>query len=469
MSRSSLVQCALALVALAGCDAPGLLAVPDARVEALDAGPPETPPPFTAADRARFRTLAIGEGTPPPPDPSNRFADDPRAIALGRRLFFERGFAGALLDADNTGAPGTLGVRGETGRVSCEDCHQERADFADRRSIFGEISLGTGWTRRRSPSLLDVSQAGMVLWGGRYSSLWAQVFGALESPLEMNTSRLYVARFVAQHYRADYEAIFGESSLAPLDDTARFPVLSAERTGCRLIEPIDHPRGLALDPMYECHGMPGDRAEFDSMAPEDQDFVTRVVVNVGKAIAAFERTLACGPSRFDAFARGDDAALSAREQRGLALFFGRAGCATCHSGPYFSDQRFHNVGVEQRPTREGIPNVGDRGAAVDLVQALGDPLGVTGPYSDGDDGRLPTNVGPEHEGAFRTPTLRCVSRRSTFMHTGLVVGLDAAVAHFVRGGDPTGYPGTSTLEPLDLTREDRADLVAFLRALDPRS
>ena len=92
---------------------------------------------------------------------------------------------------------------------------------------------------------------------------------------------------------------------------------------------------------------------------------------------------------------------------------------------------------------------------------------MTGKFSDGDDGRLSAEVGPEHEGAFRTPTLRCVSRRPTFMHSGLLHSLDEVVALFDRGGDAAGtHQGTSVLEPLGLTEQERADLVAFLNALD---
>jgi cytochrome c peroxidase len=132
-----------------------------------------------------------------------------------------------------------------------------------------------------------------------------------------------------------------------------------------------------------------------------------------------------------------------------------------------SDQQFHNVGVAEAPTRSGIDNTHDRGAALDLVKAADDPLGIRGDYSDGDDGRLPSNVGGNYEGAFRTPTLRCASTRPSFMHSGLLHSLDEVVAFFDRGGDAAGtFLGTSALAPLGLTAEERADLVSFLRALD---
>jgi cytochrome c peroxidase len=230
---------------------------------------------------------------------------------------------------------------------------------------------------------------------------------------------------------------------------------------------VDHPRVLPPDPLYECHGIPGDGAEYDGMAPADRELVTKIAVNAGKAIAAYERLLVCGQGRFDAWIHGEAAALTAAEQRGAKLFIGKARCLGCHSGPYFSDQKFYNLGLEEKPTRALIFNGNDRGAAADLVTAAGDPLGIRGVYSDGDDGRLPASVPLEHEGAFRTPPLRCVGKRPSFMHSGLLHSLEEVVAFFDRGGDAPGtYVGKGVLSPLGLTPEEQADLVAFLRALD---
>jgi cytochrome c peroxidase len=400
-------------------------------------------------------------------DVSNRYADDPKAAALGQKLFFDRDFSGALLDLDDDGGPNALGVRGDTGKVSCAGCHDGQRGFLDARSSFKEISLGTGWTGRRTPSLLDVGQAKIVMWGGRHSTLYAQVFGPLENPLEMNSSRLFVAQRIARIYAAEYEAVFGAGSLAPLQDTARFPVLTPKTTGCRLTESVDHPRQQPPDPIYECHGTPGDSAEYDSMAPADRDLVTRVVVNMGKAIAAYERLLDCGAGRFDDWAHGNASALTPSEQRGFDLFVGKGACTGCHAGPYFSDQAFHNLGFAEAKTRVGVLNGDDHGAARDLVKAKSDELGILGSYSDGDDGRIPKELGPELEGAFRTPTLRCVSQRPSFMHSGLLHSLDDVVAFFDRGGDAAGsYVGQGVLRPLGLTAEERADLVAFLKSLD---
>ena len=422
---------------------------------------------FTDAEWRVLRELAPDALPPPVKDVSNRHADSAAAAALGEKLFFDPGFSGKLLDLDNDGSSRTLGVRGQSGKVACAGCHAADTQFLDARSPFREISLGTGWTARRTPSLLDVGQATIVMWGGRHSTLYAQVFGALENPLEMNSSRLLLAQWVFKNYRNEYEAVFGAGSLAELADTARFPSLTPDTAGCRMKQNVDHPRMLPPDPLYECHGIPGDGAEFDGMAPADRELVTRIAVNAGKAIAAYERLLVCGQGRFDAWVHGDAAALTTAEQRGAKLFIGKARCAGCHSGPYLSDQKFYNLGLEEKPTRAMIFNGNDRGAAADLSKAASDPLGIRGAYSDGDDGRLPPSTLPEHEGAFRTPPLRCVGKRPSFMHSGLLHSLEEVVAFFDRGGDAAGtYVGNGVLSPLGLSAEEQADLVAFLRALD---
>jgi len=393
----------------------------------------------------------------PPADVTNRYADDAAAAALGKTWFFETGFSGALLDGDNDGGVHALGNKGDTGKVACAGCHQPEAGFLDGRTLGQQISLASGWGSRRAPSLLDVGQAKLVMWDGRHDALYNQPFGPIESTLEMNSSRLYVAQQIFARFRAQYEAVFGP--MPPLDDAARFPALDAVHTGCQ---------PSSADPKAACngtrHGMPGDGAEYDSMTPDDQSAVTRVVVNFGKALGAYERTLSCGTSRFDAWMHGSGT-LSDEEQRGARLFVGKAGCTSCHSGPYMSDQAFHNLGMKPAVVAVVFLDANDHGAATGLAAAVADPLNVAGVFSDGNDGRLvPPNSASE--GAFRTPTLRCVGKRPSLMHTGQLRTLDDAVGFHTRGGDANGYFGKNELTALDLGPSDVAALSAFLRALD---
>jgi cytochrome c peroxidase len=399
----------------------------------------------------------------PSADPTNRFADDHAAAAFGKKLFNETGFSGPLLDGDNDGSSSALGKKGEVGKVACAGCHIESAGFSDSRSYQKQISLGAGWGRRRAPSLLDGGQAKLLMWDGRKDALYNQLFGPLESVVEMNSSRLYMAEEIYILYKADYEAVFGP--MPPLNDGARFPALTAERTGCQ---------PTTVDPTPDCngtfHGMAGDSAEFDSMTSSDQDAVTGVVVNAGKAIGAYERTLTCGTTRFDDWMHGNDTALSPAEQRGAAVFAGRGNCMPCHSGPFMSDQKFHDAGLQPAVVQSSFLDDDDHGAAVGLAQAIASPLNSLSRWSDapGGDGRLPSAVPPGADGAFRTPTLRCVSQRPSFMHTGQFTTLESVISFFDRGGDRAGYPGQSEIVPLALSEDDKADLAAFLRALGPR-
>jgi cytochrome c peroxidase len=271
----------------------------------------------------------------------------------------------------------------------------------------------------------------------------------------MNSSRLYVAQRIWAQHRAEYEAIFGAIP-APLDDPGRFPQLTAERTGCASLDAAN--RGV------DCHGVPGDKAEYDGLSPADRDVVTRVVVNAGKAIGAYERLLACGPGRFDRWMHGDASALSPSEQRGAVLFVGAGKCAGCHAGPFLSDQKFHNVGLAPMAVAAAFLDADDRGAAAGVAEATADELNTKGRYSDGDDGRLTAAVAPE--GAFRTPTLRCVGQRPSFFHTGQAITLETVVEHFDDGGHLGGFVGEKEIAPLALSAGQRRDLVAFLRALD---
>lgn len=413
---------------------------------------PDPDPVLTDEAMSELQKLAYDEG-PIAPDPSNRVVDDEAAQLLGQRLFFETALSGRLLDRDNDGGNATLGVSGEAGRISCAGCHVPQAGFVDTRSPHRQISLAAQWTRRRSPTLLEVASLPMFNWDGRRDTLWNQALGVIESSVEFNSSRLFVAQQIFALYRESYEEIFGP--LPPLDDTARFPPLTGLEAGCDA-GPVE---------TAPCRGKPGDGADYDGMTSEDQDAVTMVAVNVGKALAAYVTQLRCGPSRFDEWLAGDETALSRSEQRGAALFVGAGQCVSCHSGPSFTDGKFHNVGLRPEVVAVAFTDTGDRGAAEGLPLSIDDPLNSKGIFSDGDRGVLPESVGPEFEGAFRTPTLRCISTQPSFMHTAHLKTLAQVVQFFNRGGDPAGFPGTNELSPLNLSDLDKADLVAFLGAL----
>ncbi len=155
---------------------------------------------------------------------------------------------------------------------------------------------------------------------------------------------------------------------------------------------------------------------------------------LSKAIAAFVRTLLSGNSPYDKYVAGNKNALSASAVRGLKLFFSdRLKCSVCHSGPNFTDEKYHKNGTK-------IDS-----ANPDLGRYL-----VTNKESD--------------RGKFRTPTLRDISRTSPYMHNGSIKGLNDLIDFYDKGGVPNSYQ-SPVIKPLRLTKEEKVDLKKFLRSL----
>jgi cytochrome c peroxidase len=275
-----------------------------------------------------------------------------------------------------------------------------------------------------------------MFWDGRKDSMWSQALGPPEGPVEMNSSRLTVVHFIAAHYRAPYEKVFGP--LPDLSDATRFPA----------------------------SGRPG-QPSFDGMAPADQMIVNRIYSNFGKAIAAYERRLVDRDSAFDRFMHGDESAISAAAIRGAKLFVGRAACNECHSGPALSDGKFHNHGVPQvGPT---VPAI-DRGRADGIPQVVSDAFNGAGVFSDAPSGArlVGLSVQPSDLGAFKTPTLRNLTRTAPYMHTGQLATLWDVVAWYRSAAGSDGFVGMRdpAVQPLRLSDGDLLDLVEFLTTLD---
>ncbi len=392
--------------------------------------------PLSEEERAALREFLLPAA--PPANPTNQWADDPEAAALGQQFFFDTRFSGPLL-VGSDGLNGGLGAPGEVGRVSCASCHDPADGGVDHRSRPSNTSLAAGWTGRHSPTVLNAAFASSpwTFWDGRKDSLWSQALGPGENSVEHNGSRLQFAHLIYDLYRAEYEALFG--SMPDLADTGRFP-----------------PEGKPNDPAWE------------GMAAGDKDLVNRVYANFGKAIEAYERELVSGDSAFDRYMEGEESALSASALRGAKLFVGRAACNECHRGPILSDGRFHNLGVPQSGCAACPPQ--DRGRAAGIAGVLGDPFNRAGAFSDAADSShlAALAAGPRDEGAFKTPTLRNVSRTAPYMHTGSLATLRDVVAFYRDGGGVDGFAGGKdpAIRPLALSDHDVDDLVAFLLSLE---
>lgn len=367
------------------------------------------PAPEILTDEEWERLQRLGPIGDPPPSPTNRFADDPAAAALGQAIFFDW-----RLSSD--------------GKVSCGSCHDPAHGFADPRphSIGAHGREGA----RHASTLVNVAWNRFQFWDGRADSLWSQPIQAIENHAEGDFSRTELAHLVAATYRTRYEAIFG-----PLPDLAGVPT----------------------------RAFPGDPA-WEGMSEDQRRAVNGIVANVGKALEAYMRRIVSRNSRLDRFLAGERDALGEAELRGAKVFVAedRGRCIVCHDGPNLSDGNFHNIGVPD-------PS-GDTGRWAAIPQLLADPLNRDGVFSDAPGGNLAGLTQMESQiGQFKTPTLRDVSRRPPYGHTGAFATLEAFIDFHDRGG---GAPGTfagekeGTIRPIGLSDREKADLLAFLRALD---
>lgn len=270
-----------------------------------------------------------------------------------------------------------------SGRTACASCHDPRYGFAQPRRVAigdnGQIG------RRNVPSLVDVRFLSTLMWDGRFPSLEHQAFGPFASG-EMGNQIHHAAQRLSTI--PEYVDLFG----------------------------------LAFN----------ERPTPDNMA---------------RALAAYQRTIVSRDSRVDRFLLNNEfAILSPQERHGFEVFTRRAKCVNCHHifpagadarqrrRPLFTDFRYHNIGIGQRP---------------------GGPADV---------GRYEQTRNPSEWGAFRTPSLRNSVRTPPYMHDGSIATLEEVVEFYSTGGQPNAYLSPA-IRPLFLTGGEKAALVAFLRAL----
>ena len=180
-----------------------------------------------------------------------------------------------------------------------------------------------------------------------------------------------------------------------------------------------------------------------------------------EAIAAYERTIVTDATKvpFDRSLAGDDAAMSDEAKRGQQLFTGKAGCISCHNGALVSDQRFYNTGVPAPVefNEDALYQITlrwelyQKGGSEELYRTGSDDLGL---YHQ--------TKRPDDKHKFRTPSLRELRWTEPYMHNGSLATLADVVAFYNAGG---GEVQTAGLQPLGLSAEEEADLVAFLEAL----
>jgi cytochrome c peroxidase len=190
---------------------------------------------------------------------------------------------------------------------------------------------------------------------------------------------------------------------------------------------------------------------------------------IGAALASYERTLAAGNSRFDRWRYGGDAmALDRDAQAGFAVFMGKGRCAACHlvgeKAALFTDHAFHNTGVGWRRSIAPAERTRVQLAPGVHAEIAREALETFSAAPANDVGRYEITLEPKDRWAYRTPSLRNVALTAPYMHDGSLPSLEAVVEFYDRGGvdNPEKSP---LIAPLDLSREERAALAAFLRSL----
>jgi len=254
--------------------------------------------------------------------------------------------------------------------ISCATCHDPKTGWAGHDAT--DTGVGGRVGNRNSGTIVNSGYMKYQFWDGRAGSLEEQALGPIHNPVEM-----------------------GET----LENVVR-----------------------------KLNAIPGYKRQFQEIFHSD---VT--TDGIAKAIASFERTIASGPSAYDRLLGGDKKALNAEALRGMEIFNGKGTCVACHSGPLFSDQSFHNLGIGMNAAK---PDVGREAVTKDQKDS----------------------------GKFKTPGLRNVANTYPYMHDGQTPTLEAVVELHNMGGIPN--PNLDPLiKPLGLTDTEKKDLVAFLKAL----
>jgi cytochrome c peroxidase len=316
-----------------------------------------------------------------------------------------------------------------SGSVSCATCHRPDRAFSDGL----HVARGVGTGPRRTMTVLDSSHQKWLGWDGRADSLWSQALQPIERDIELGSTRRRALERVSKDptLRQRWQDAFAQAPLAPQDASA---------------EQVD--AAFAI---------------------------------LGKAIAAYERRLATGPSALDRWVElwkrdgapaelTPDETMSASALRGLVLFTGRAGCWQCHGGPMLSDGEFHALGAPGRPERGGgVSSDAGRFGGVGALKAS--PFTAAGIHSDDRSGEKSALVEslvsvPDQFGAMRTPSLRHAGLGGPYFHEGQFDSLEDVVRFYstLEGAQSLDHHQEQVLKRLDLSPGESADLVAFLRS-----
>lgn len=301
------------------------------------------------------------------------------------------------------------------GKVSCSTCHAREKGFTDNLQVSKGFNGLTG--TRNAPTVINAAYYTSQFWDGR------------EPDLE------------------------GQSKQPPVN-----PVEGGLKNHEPIIEVI---RG---DKDYT--------TAFKQVFNVDAKDIT--MDHVSRAIASFERTIVAGDSPFDKYMyAGDENALDESQKRGLAVYLGEGRCVSCHvieeTQALFTDNRFHNIGIgfkkikgKESETAAEMLAAKRKGADVDVTVLTQENMSELG--------RFAVTENPTEVGAFKTPTLRNIAVTHPYMHDGSLETLEDVVDFYNNGGrlkegDPLSGFLSGGIKPLNLSKQEKKDLVNFMKAL----
>jgi cytochrome c peroxidase len=291
--------------------------------------------------------------------------------------------------------------------VSCASCHSPEFGYA-KNTQFGVGTKGqTG--KRNSPVAYNRILSSVQFWDGRAATLEEQAKGPIANPIEMtNTHDVCVSCLGnVEGYKIQFAKIFPGKDIN-IDDIAR-AIASFERALVTGPSPWDY---------YEAFN------QFSTSYKEDLEDLEALKKDDPETYAKYTELKKAA----------DEHPMSDSAKRGGALFFSdKAGCTACHVGANFTDEKYHNIGVGMDAKEPDL-------------------------------GRYEVTKSEKDKGAFKTPTVRNVALTGPYMHDGSEKTLEDVVEFYNKGGikNPTL---DEKIKPLNLTAQEKADLVEFMKAL----
>ncbi len=264
-----------------------------------------------------------------------------------------------------------------SGKVSCSSCHIPEKGWED--GLVTAVRLGGKKSRVHTQTLVNVAYQTIFTWNGRAKTLEFEAYAALGSRANLNAH--------------------------------------SNKTFAKVI--VD----LKAIPIYS--------RQFKSLFPERG--ISKKTI--AEALAAFERTILSDNSLFDQWIKGDKNALTNNQVAGFQLFSEKAQCILCHQAPNFTDDGFHNIGLQSFDSPNHL--LGRK----EIV-----PLAML-------------------DGAFKTPTLRDIALRAPYFHDGSAKDLSSVMKHYLGANQVKKNLSPSINLNLELTKQEKSQIIEFLKAL----